>query len=489
MRNIYVFGIGGTGARVIRSMTMLLASGVKLVDTAKVIPIIIDVDAENEDTDRAIKALGLYKKIRSAGYNENAVIESGFFTTDLNTLGSQRTVEDGTIKDSFQLSFSGISDSFENYLKSTDLDAVDEQFLKLLYDASPKSNPNTELKLELTKGFKGNPNIGSIVFNDLVNTPEYKYFENAIGEDDRVFIISSIFGGTGSAGFPQLLKLIKNSRNDRVRRAKIGAITVMPYFSIEEDKKSAIDATRFVSKAKAALSYYNKEMDVLNTMYYIYDKSGSVLYQNKEGGKEQKNDAHIVEAIAATSIFHFINKSNDSFDSSTEFYEFGIKKDDPVIDISHFFDQTRDAVLHPLTLFAYSMKFYLDYLPTATTEAFAKELNLAKELKDGTFYKNLEAFYIYHFKAWLEELERNNRTFKPFNLKGDFNSFITGKSISTGIFNKGISKSFLDENFGKQENVLKKTITENEKRFMQLINRAAAKCFEKLESLPSKATH
>ena len=45
MSKIYVFGIGGTGARVIRSLTMLLASGVKLgenIDT--VIPVIIDQD-------------------------------------------------------------------------------------------------------------------------------------------------------------------------------------------------------------------------------------------------------------------------------------------------------------------------------------------------------------------------------------------------------------------------------------------------------------
>ncbi|WP_222597207.1 hypothetical protein [Chitinophaga pinensis] len=56
-RNIFVFGVGGTGARVLRSLTMLLASGVKLNNTNKIIPIIIDVDAKNADTSRTLKAL------------------------------------------------------------------------------------------------------------------------------------------------------------------------------------------------------------------------------------------------------------------------------------------------------------------------------------------------------------------------------------------------------------------------------------------------
>ena len=39
MSKLYVFGIGGTGSRVIRSLTMLLAAGVECNDT--IVPIII----------------------------------------------------------------------------------------------------------------------------------------------------------------------------------------------------------------------------------------------------------------------------------------------------------------------------------------------------------------------------------------------------------------------------------------------------------------
>src|ERR1700710_1991924 len=87
-KNIFVFGIGGTGARIIRSLTMLLASGVKLKDTNKIIPIIIDVDAKNADTTRSLKALEAYKLIRERGYGNREEIKSGFFNTNLNTLSS-----------------------------------------------------------------------------------------------------------------------------------------------------------------------------------------------------------------------------------------------------------------------------------------------------------------------------------------------------------------------------------------------------------------
>ena len=133
MRNTFVFGIGGTGARVIRSLTMLLASGVEINHPGKIIPIIIDVDAENEDTSRTIKSLDLYKKIRTKAYGDIQEKISGFFGTNLNTLSSQKAGDDGKIKDEFQLKFAGVASTFGEYLKVEDLDNIDEEFLELLY--------------------------------------------------------------------------------------------------------------------------------------------------------------------------------------------------------------------------------------------------------------------------------------------------------------------------------------------------------------------
>ena len=55
-------------------------------------------------------------------------------------------------------------------------------------------------------GFKGNPNIGSIVLNQFTRSNEYKEFAQSFNDGDAIFIINSIFGGTGASGFPLLLK-------------------------------------------------------------------------------------------------------------------------------------------------------------------------------------------------------------------------------------------------------------------------------------------
>ena len=61
--NLYVFAIGGSGSRVLRSLTMLLASGVEV--NSNIIPIIIDPDTSNGDLDRAVNALRMYETVRN----------------------------------------------------------------------------------------------------------------------------------------------------------------------------------------------------------------------------------------------------------------------------------------------------------------------------------------------------------------------------------------------------------------------------------------
>ena len=56
MAKLYVFGIGGTGSRTLRALTMLLASGVECkFDT--VVPVIIDPDTSAADMSRTVDAM------------------------------------------------------------------------------------------------------------------------------------------------------------------------------------------------------------------------------------------------------------------------------------------------------------------------------------------------------------------------------------------------------------------------------------------------
>jgi len=499
-RNIYVFGIGGTGARVIRSLTMLLASGVMLPETNKIIPVIIDVDAKNADTTRSLKALEAYKLIRDRGYGSREEIKDGFFHANLSTLSSVKPLNDTTEKvdDSFQLQFENLETSFIKYIDPKEELAgdINMDFLEALYDNTPSGHSNfghTELNLRLDLGFKGNPNIGCVVFNNLASTKEFKFVLKSIGENDRIFIISSIFGGTGSSGFPQLIRLLQE--DERIRANFFGAVTVMPYFNVTDDKKSAINSDRFNSKTEAALTYYSKYLKgKINCFYQLWD-TPLKQYENKEGGAEQQNNAHLIEMIGATAIIDFANKPDGAFKpkEKTEYFDFGIQHEDQVIDTRHFFDGTRKNIMVPLTLFTYAMKIYLEKIPAFKGEAFYKELNLGDKILSDPFYQSLTAFFNKHYKPWLAEMTDNERKFQPFNINSDLNSLVREKQIEVKkvlgvVTNGGITDSLLKEKLGKIEDELKKKIPDNEKekRFLKLLNEISLECFKKLEDLPSK---
>jgi hypothetical protein len=168
MAKLYVFGIGGTGSRVIKALTMLLASGVKLsngFDT--IVPIIIDPDIANGDLNKTSDILLKYQNIfNEVGENNN------FFGTKISTL---RELTDGNvsnISDNFKFKVNG---SGQKFGESIDYNGLNEQNKALVDLLFSKEN----IEADMTVGFKGNPNIGSIVLNKIVDTLEYTEFSNS----------------------------------------------------------------------------------------------------------------------------------------------------------------------------------------------------------------------------------------------------------------------------------------------------------------------
>jgi len=82
MSKLYIFGIGGTGSRVLKSLTMLMAAGVK-INMDEIVPIIIDPDHSAADLTRTVKLMEDYNKV----YNKIAHDSSRsntFFNTKIN---------------------------------------------------------------------------------------------------------------------------------------------------------------------------------------------------------------------------------------------------------------------------------------------------------------------------------------------------------------------------------------------------------------------
>ena len=167
----FVFFIGGTGARVLRSMTMLLASGVTLKQKGDtIVPIIVDFDATNADMHRSNNLLGTYNSLHAICDYSRDEFEGGFFKTPL---GIQ---EDGHYREFVSLSnmtFNDEKNTFGKFIGYDSLESISKStklLIDSLYDTSSDTSRDRELNLELQYGFKGNPNIGSVVFNEYFKT-------------------------------------------------------------------------------------------------------------------------------------------------------------------------------------------------------------------------------------------------------------------------------------------------------------------------------
>ncbi|SJZ77577.1 hypothetical protein SAMN04488128_1011552 [Chitinophaga eiseniae] len=446
MAKLFLFAIGGTGSRVVKALTMLMASGVEIKNTETIIPIIIDPDSANGDLTRTVDILKLYKEIREKGSSK----DTGFFQVKLSSLdelGDQRFVSDN-----FKFDIDGVKEQlFKDFIGYSELDRNNRAFASLLF-----SKANLEADMEV--GFKGNPNIGSVVLNKFKDSDFFRKFASNFEQDDRIFIISSIFGGTGAAGFPLILKNIREARSPVphhhfLQHARIGAVTVLPYFGVDKNEQTSIDSNTFISKTKAALSYYARNVsgnNSINALYYIGDKVTNDQ-KGADGAHEQRNKAHFIELAAALSIVDFMELPDADLQVdqgravAPRFYEFGLKNETQAVTFDDMAMQTYDIVARPVTcyaLFRNFMEYHYEEISRDRGEAWASNGNnkLATAEMDSR-YKAAIHMFNKHFAEWVEEMSGSNVAFRPVNLQK------SGKDLYNLVNNKPAKKSMMKSLF------------------------------------------
>ena len=415
MNNLYVFGIGGTGERVLKALTFLLGTGIK-INVSKIIPIIIDPDQAGGDNTAVVQIMRNYKTLYDDIKHPSQDIN--FFSTEITPL-----------QFGYTMSLGGATNvSFASYMSFASLNNSDQALVNMLYS---QDNQN----MDMTIGFKGNPNVGSTVLNQFSQSKDFMTFANDFTTGDGIFIISSIFGGTGASGFPLLLKNLRAAQNIKptlnsaaaLANAPIGAVSVLPYFKLStDDRKNTIDSNTFISKTKAALTYYEKNLNNLTTMYYIGEQP-QTTYNNVDGGAGQNNKSHFIELASALAIVDFAK--NPGNNNKTIYKEFGIdsNKSDSISlgDLSPATQNTMEAPLVQFTLFCEFMKnrlqFDIDSKQNWLTD------NLIEFLRSNE--KNTLDSYVNSFLDWLSEMGQNKQEFDPFNLpckKDDVFHFVKG---------------------------------------------------------------
>lgn len=245
MPKLYLFAIGGTGSRVVKSLVMLLSAGVP-INASEIRLLIIDPDKGGGDVSRTNNLLAAYQKVYNELHQTAAfknqfcatkiefALPDGFYTSGVEELDrdGRRPKRDEREK-KLAAAFDETTMSFEN---------------KALFHALYSED---ELEDTLEVGSKGRQHIGCLEFVKFLKSEGFEHIFEDFVEGDRFFIVSSIFGGTGASGFPLLLQALRDGVSDTliasrgIREARKAAITLFPYFHVESKAGSEIDGRTF----------------------------------------------------------------------------------------------------------------------------------------------------------------------------------------------------------------------------------------------------
>ena len=403
MKRVFVFCIGGTGLRVMKSVTMLLASGVD-ANGYTIVPVLIDPHMDLEEKRNLQTLLEEYETVHnntiiSDGKRLNPI--KGFFSTEIADLaklnGQQNDISEPIAE----------KRSFGQYINVGNLksDDVNKYLVQTLFSQANLDN-------DLSVGFKGSPNVGTVVLGEMIKGADwFQAFCNACQKGDRIFIISSIFGGTGASGYPLLEKKVRNSTDHpNVKDAIMGAVSVLPYFSLEDPSTtdSDIDSANFLTKTKSALAYYENSV-LSDYLYYIGEQGMKTTYANDE--KKQDDKAHFIELVAATALFDFLAKTDKP--DTTQVFSRAIKEDVDSLSITTLGDAYSDIVKAVADMSLLSRLVH--FLPNESQFPLSKNRGFDSAFYEDKSFVSLRNFLV-RYANWYQELAENKRGFAPLTI-------------------------------------------------------------------------
>ena len=156
------------------------------------------------------------------------------------------------------------------------------------------------------------------------NSDPWKTFWNdvtsvSLPNDVRVFLVGSIFGGTGAAGVPtfgsrKMLKHNELASFEKGSRIYLGGCLVLPYFTVDMTAESLaenegnlfVTHNDFPIATKAALQFYDEKEDLaFDELYFVGDSEAEPVGTFAPGAKKQVNRAHYIELVSALTALDF----------------------------------------------------------------------------------------------------------------------------------------------------------------------------------------
>jgi hypothetical protein len=321
----FIIAIGGTGSRCAEAVIHLAAAG---LFEQPIHLLVIDPDQNNGNTVAVRTLLDHYVALHRASQpKEASIVKFGLFKSELpGPTFFQPAINLDPNTGAFlpaTWSVPYLADRrFRDVIQFAAQDADIQEFLRLFYT-------DAEMEMALGGGYRGKPNVGSVALKqDLTDTSTadralHEFLRSLNTEvqngEARVFVIGSVFGGTGAAGVPTIPALIRSLPDDVVTndgrdRIRFGAALLSPYFSFpqkghQDSNEISTDSSLHPGRTQAALMYYSR----IDTGYHHMYLVGSPARHRTNDhhvvlGDGQKNRSHYAELTAALAAADFFSK-------------------------------------------------------------------------------------------------------------------------------------------------------------------------------------
>jgi hypothetical protein len=322
-----LIGIGGTGAKVVEAALTLFSAG---LGPREIHVGLIDQDRANGNVNRTQSRLTnlqrfqrLWRRGGSSSWIDWTDGAGGGDSVDFGAVSVKQLFEDRALwcPEAGDLSLASIL--------GQDLSQQQRDLFDLLFMANEH-----EQNLVLGEGYRGRAHVGAAALiaamldedNDLIERITELMSAAHSGEEVRIFLVGSAFGGTGAAGFPTLARELNRVRTTSSFKngnlVSIGGALMLPYFGFarpEKDGQPVVTTDELLPKARLALEYYGRLFETEQTFDRFYVLGWSPFFDlgyHEAGNYEQRNPPLVPELFAATAIIDFFGR--DFADAKTD---------------------------------------------------------------------------------------------------------------------------------------------------------------------------
>jgi len=320
-----LIGVGGTGAKIVESALFLLSAGVG--PKPRVIVGLVDQDNSNGNVRRTEHLLSLLSSVKERFNGSKNAIDwksqdsdggTPLFSIELEPLfGEGSSAHWRPAPDKLR--------TLRHILQHTELPDDEKVLFDLLFRNETAAPADAEQTMELAEGYRGRAHVGAAALVSAINYDQPEFLTRLVelmrassgGEEVRIFMAGSLFGGTGAAGFPTIARMLHKLRapdNDkRIKGDKvhIGGALMLPYFQFSDPDSEAanvITSAQLLPQARVAVEFYQnllQQEGVFDRLYVSgWDKMFSLNY-HEPGRAEQRNPPLLPELVAALGAIDF----------------------------------------------------------------------------------------------------------------------------------------------------------------------------------------